>query len=154
SKPGETVQFSIERNHKLITFPVNIGYERTILLQKLGYLGIGPKITWPKQFMHKIQYTPVHAITHAWREMSDFVYFNLLLFGKMLTGKISLQSLGGPITIFSSAGDALNYGFLPFIGFLAFLSISIGIINLLPIPGLDGGHLAIYTLERLIGRKI
>src|SRR5207253_6716160 len=73
---------------------------------------------------------------------------------KMLTGKLSLQSLGGPITIFESAGNALNYGFLSFIGFLAFLSISIGIINLLPIPGLDGGHLLIQSIETLMGKPL
>lgn len=72
----------------------------------------------------------------------------------MFTGKLSLQSLGGPITIFESAGDAINTGFLAYLGFLAFLSISIGIINFLPIPGLDGGHLFILIIELIIQRPI
>jgi regulator of sigma E protease len=72
----------------------------------------------------------------------------------MLTGKISLQGLGGPITIFESAGTALNNGILPFISFLAFFSIAIGVINVLPIPGLDGGHLLIYFIEFIMRRPL
>jgi regulator of sigma E protease len=101
-----------------------------------------------------IQYSPLAALPVAIDETYDFARFNLLLFGKLFTGKLSLQSLGGPITIFDSAGDSLNYGFLPFIGFLAFLSISIGVINLFPIPGLDGGHLFLQLIEAITRRAI
>lgn len=152
--PGETVSFKIERHGKQSTFPVTLGVQHSLLWQKTGFLGVGPKLHWPKDFLYKIQYSPLNAIPRAAEEITDFTYFNLLLFEKMITGKISLQSLGGPITIFQSAGDALHYGFLSFIGFLAFLSISIGIINLLPIPGLDGGHLFIYMIEFVIRRPI
>jgi regulator of sigma E protease len=154
SHPDRTLAFSIERNKQVMTVPVTIGYQRDILFQKTGYLGIAPDFAWPKELLKKVQYGPVKAIAHAWREIYDFTYFNLMLFGKLVTGKLSMQSLGGPITIFESAGDALNYGFLSFIGFLAFLSISIGIINLLPIPGLDGGHLFLQTIEFIIRRPI
>lgn len=152
--PEGTLSFTIERQNKVMTFPVKLGYHRDLFLLKSGYLGISPRFEWPKQYLHKIKYGPITAIPYAWQEIVDLTYFNLLLFGKMITGKLSLQSLGGPITIFESAGDALNYGFLSFIGFLAFLSISIGIINLIPIPGLDGGHLFIYIVELIIRRPI
>ena len=72
----------------------------------------------------------------------------------MVTGKISIQSLGGPISIFESAGTALNNGFFSFLSFLAFLSISIGIINIIPIPGLDGGHLLFQVIEGVIRRPL
>lgn len=152
--PNETVTFTVERQGKIQKFPVKLGYQRYWFFLKTGYLGISPHFEWPKELLHKIQYPPLEAVSYAWEEISNFTYFNLLLFGKMVTGKLSLQSLGGPITIFESAGDALNYGFLSFIGFLAFLSISIGIINLLPIPGLDGGHLFIQVIEFIIRRPI
>lgn len=152
--PGETVTFTIKRKDKAFDIPVTLGYQRSGIFKKLGYLGISPNFRWPETMLHKVQYAPIPALGRAWQELTDFTYFNLLLFGKLATGKLSLQSLGGPITIFESAGDALNYGFLPFIGFLAFLSISIGIINLFPIPGLDGGHLFLQVIETLIGRRI
>lgn len=152
--PNETFTFTIERKGKSIKLPVTIGYQRNFLFQKDGYLGISPSVSWPKEFLTTIQYGPAQAMRYALIEVMDFTYFNFLLFGKLITGKISLQSLGGPITIFESAGEALNYGFLPFIGFLAFLSIAIGIINILPIPGLDGGHLLIQIIELIIRRPV
>ncbi len=152
--PSQTLTFTVERNGNTMTLPVAIGYQRSFIFFKSGYLGIGPNFKWPKEFLQEIKYAPFPAALRAWQEISDFTYFNLLLFWKLLTGKLSLQSLGGPITIFQSAGSALNSGFLSFIGFLAFLSISIGIINLLPIPGLDGGHLFIQTIEFIIRRPV
>lgn len=152
--PDETLKFTVDRNGTTLTLPVTIGAKRNLLLQKSGYLGIGPKFTWPRELLKDVKYGPLAAIPQAWEQIYDFTYFNFLLVGKLITGKLSMQSLGGPITIFDTAGNALNYGFLSFIGFLAFLSISIGVINLLPIPGLDGGHLFLQTIEFIIRRPV
>lgn len=152
--PEKSYTLSIERQGKLISIPITTGYKQNWLGHKTGYVGIAPLITLPKDLLNKVQYGPVQAFKHAWQQMVDLTYFNLLLLGKMLIGKISIQSLGGPLTIFESAGSALNYGFLSFLSFLAFLSISIGVINLLPIPGLDGGHLFIYVIEMIIRRPL
>ena len=154
SHPQQTVTMTIERNKKTETFPVTIGYKQNIFFQKTGYLGIAPQFNMPKELLITMQYAPLPAVSHAWQEVVDFTYFNFLLFGKIFTGKLSLQSLGGPITIFESAGAALNYGVVSFIGFLAFLSLSVGLINLLPIPGLDGGHLFLQTVEYIIRRPV
>lgn len=152
--PDESFTFTVERNGKKIQFPVQIGSQRNLFLQKSGYLGIGPNFKLPTELLRHIQYGPLEAIPHAWQQSYDFTYFNFLLVAKLVTGKLSLQSLGGPITIFDTAGDALNFGLVSFLGFLAFLSISIGVINLLPIPGLDGGHLFMQTIEFIIRRPI
>ncbi len=152
--PDQTLVFTVERAGKKMDLPVLIGSERNWKLQKTGILGIGPAVIMPEAYQVKIQYSPLAAIPKAIEETFEFAKFNLILFGKMLTGKLSLASLGGPITIFDSAGDSLNYGFLPFISFLAFLSISIGVINILPIPGLDGGHLFLQTIEAITRRAI
>lgn len=127
-------------------------------LFSLGIIPFEPTLkpgqAFPKDLIRKVQYGPLPALSHAWQETADFVKFNLLFFGKLLTGKISLQSLGGPVTIFETAGIALNTGLIPFLAFLAFFSASIGAINLLPIPGLDGGHLVFQCIEWLIRRPI
>jgi len=123
-------------------------------LTSLGMTPYQPTGKWPKEMLHKIQYGPLSAAAHAGEEIYDLTYFNFILFEKMFTGKLSLKSLGGPITIFESAGEAFNAGYLAFMGFLAFLSVSIGVINLLPIPGLDGGHLFIQAIEAIIRRPI
>lgn len=152
--PDQTLQFTIKRNGKTMELPVTIGSQHDWLFRKSGMLGIGPSFKMPDEMLQHIQYSPLQAIPKAAMETYEFSRFNLLLFGKMLTGKLSLGSLGGPITIFDSAGDSLNYGFIPFIGFLAFLSVSLGIINLFPIPGLDGGHLFLQIIEAVIRRRI
>lgn len=151
--PGEQLIFNVKRNNTLLKLPITIG-KRYEWFQPKGYLGIAPDMQWTKGLLNEMQYGPKLAMYHAAQQLYDLVYFNFLLIGKLIAGKISLQSLGGPITIFDSAGVALNLGLISFLGFLAFLSISIGIINFLPIPGLDGGHLLLQTIECIIRREI
>jgi len=152
--PSRLLTFAVEREKQVITVVVTTGYQRTLSLHKVGYLGIGPNVELPANLLRHIQYSPVAAVPRAWQEISDFVQFNFMSIAKLLEGKISLQSLGGPITIFTSAGTAINYGIVPFLSFLAFLNIAIGVINLLPIPGLDGGHIVFQVIEAVIGRPV
>jgi len=107
-----------------------------------------------KPLLQHIKYNVVTALPVAWREVSDFVWFNMVAFGKLIVGKISLQSMGGPISIFQGAGVAINNGVVPFLSFLAFINIAIGVINLIPIPGLDGGHILLQSIEAIRGRPI
>jgi len=152
--PEKTIPFKIQRDGKRITLPVTFSYQRDLFFKKHGVLGISPAFTWPENLLQKNQYTPLPALKHAWQNMVIFTKMNFIVIGKLFTGKISLQSLGGPITIFGSAGSALNHGMVPFLSFLAFLSISIGIINILPIPGLDGGQALFHLIEFILRRPI
>lgn len=152
--PSETLSFKIKRENKIFLTPIAIAYKIDMLFQKHGFLGISPQFIWPINQIRNIQYGPIQALSHAKQNTIDFIYLNFLLMGKMITGKVSLLSLGGPISIFQSAGAALNTGALPFFSFLAFLSIAIGVINILPIPGLDGGHLLFYCIEFITRRPL
>lgn len=120
----------------------------------LKSLGIIPFEKNTPLTIREIQYKPIQALFHAAENTIDFIHLNFLLIGKMLIGKISVLSLGGPLTIVETAGNALTGGVTVFFGFLAFLSIAIGAINLIPIPGLDGGHLLFYTLELILQRPL
>jgi len=115
---------------------------------------MSPTFEWPKNLLRTNQYSIFSAISPAFKDVMTFTKLNFIILGKIVTGKISLQSLGGPITIFDSAGTALNNGIISFLSFLAFLSISIGAINIIPIPGLDGGHLLFQTIEYIIRRPL
>lgn len=152
--PGETLSVTLIRDGKSITIPLHIGTEHFLFGKKYGFLGIAPQFEWPKNLLRTNQYGPIAAIVAAYDEFKKYTYINFVVIGKLFTGKLSLQSLGGPITIFESAGNALNHGVIAFLNFLAFLSISIGIINILPIPGLDGGHLLFQLIESIIRRPI
>lgn len=154
SSADKDIVFTVKRAKQTLRLSVKVGAERSVLLKKSGFLGIGPSVVMPPEMLREVRYTPLAAIPKALHEVSDFVYFNLVLFGKLVTGKLSLQTLGGPITIFESAGESLNSGIIPFLGFLAFLSASVGVINLFPIPGLDGGHLLFELIEVTIRRPL
>lgn len=152
--PSKTLPFKIKRGNKLLLIPVAIDVKRKYIFEESGFLGISPQFIWPDYLIRNIQYEPIEALSHAKQNTMDFIYLNFILLGKMITGKVSLLSIGGPISIFQGAGTAFHTGVLPFFSFLAFLSIAIGVINILPIPGLDGGHLLFYCIEFMTRRPV
>ena len=91
-----------------------------------------------------------HGVSRTW-EMS---WFSLRMMGKMLVGDLSWRNLSGPVSIADYAGQSARIGLLAYIGFLALISVSLGVLNLLPVPVLDGGHLVYYGLEAIKGRPL
>jgi regulator of sigma E protease len=79
---------------------------------------------------------------------------SLKMMGRMLTGDISFRNLSGPVTIADLAGETARAGWVAYVGFLALISVSLGVLNLLPIPVLDGGHLVYHALEAVRGRPL
>jgi regulator of sigma E protease len=94
----------------------------------------------------------VDALIKSFEKTWDTTVFSLRILGNMLLGNVSVESLSGPVTIANYAGQSANMGLKVFIGFLALVSISIGVLNLLPIPILDGGHLMYYMFEFFTGK--
>jgi regulator of sigma E protease len=87
---------------------------------------------------------------HTWQTST----MTIKMIGKMIVGEVSLKNVSGPITIADVAGQTARSGAQPFLEFIAFISITLGVMNLLPIPVLDGGHLLYYSLEVLTGRPV
>ncbi len=88
------------------------------------------------------------------RQTVDMSAFSLLAFWRMLNGTMSWRMLGGPVTIADAAGQSAQVGLMAYIGFLAMLSVSLGVLNLLPVPVLDGGHLMYYLVELVTGSPV
>ncbi|NCN23802.1 MAG: RIP metalloprotease RseP, partial [Gallionella sp.] len=88
------------------------------------------------------------------RKTWDTAAISLKMMGKMLVGEVSLKNLSGPITIADYAGQSAQVGLVSYLGFLALISISLGVLNLLPVPLLDGGHLLYYVAELLKGSPV
>jgi regulator of sigma E protease len=97
---------------------------------------------------------PLEAVAKGARRAWDGSIATLRMIGKMITGEISLKNVSGPLTIANVAGQAAHAGFGFYIEVLAFISLSLGVMNLLPIPVLDGGQLLYYSLEVLTGRPL
>ena len=102
----------------------------------------------------KIEYSPVVSLLLATEKTYEISIFSLKMLGKMLVGEASIKAVSGPISIASYSGKSAEKGFVSWVAFLALLSISLGVLNLLPIPLLDGGHLLYYMVEAVKGSPV
>lgn len=152
--PGKPVTLQIERGGSSQSMTVNLAV-REVGDQKLGYLGAGVAgAPWPPEMLREISFGPVEAVAEGLRNTWSVSVLTLNSIKKMLFGELSVKNLSGPITIAKVAGASAESGLSHFLKFLAYLSISLGVLNLLPIPVLDGGHLLFYLVEWVRGRPL
>jgi regulator of sigma E protease len=102
----------------------------------------------------EVTYGAVEGLTRAIERTADVAALSLDMLGKMLMGQASLKNLSGPISIADYAGRSVQMGWVYYLGFLALVSVSLGVLNLLPLPVLDGGHLMYYLFESVTGRPV
>lgn len=121
----------------------------------IGFVGAGVHaVTWPDDVLRTISYGPLAAIPVAISETWADTRLTLVAIKKMATGLLSPTNLSGPITIARVAEASVSSGFEDFVRFLAYLSVSLGVLNLLPVPVLDGGHILYYTIEGIRGKPV
>jgi regulator of sigma E protease len=149
SHPGTPLTFEVRRAGTLM--PAFVVTPAIVMegKEKIGRIGVAPRID-PAVFsklMVTVRYGVVEALTRAARKTWDTSIFSLQMLGRMIIGEVSLKNLSGPITIADYAGQSAQGGLASYLMFLALISISLGVLNLLPIPVLDGGHLMYYTIE-------
>jgi len=101
-----------------------------------------------------VRYGPLEAATRAVVKTWDTAIISLRMMGRMLTGELSWKNLSGPVTIADYAGQTARLGLSYYLSFLALISISLGVLNLLPVPILDGGHLMYYLVEFIKGGPV
>jgi len=149
------MQLSIDRRGQTIELTATPAKKVTEEGDAIGYLGVGVQsVSWPDDLKRELEYSVVSAWVPALTKTWQMTRLTVDSFGKMLTGLVSVKNLGGPISIAKMAGDNLESGLQAFLGFIAYFSISLGILNLLPIPVLDGGHLFFYAIELVIGKPV
>jgi regulator of sigma E protease len=152
---GETLDVRIERDGSEQAVSLTPGQNTLASGVDVGYIGAGVEpVEWPEELRREIRYGPVEAVGQAFNKTGEMVMLTLDAIRKMLVGLISPSNLSGPITIAQISGDSARAGIEAFVGFLAYLSISLGVLNLLPIPVLDGGHLLYYLVEIVRGRPV
>lgn len=118
-------------------------------------IGVNPYMSYgaPPMFTYQV-WNPIRLFYEGTARMVEFVYRNVVAITKMLTGQVSVATLGGPLMIGQIAGDSLSRGLVSFLTMMAILSVGLGIVNVLPIPVLDGGHLMMLTFEVIRGKPL
>ncbi len=153
--PGREVVFSLQRDSSDMQLKLTPASKTADDGSVYGYIGAGVEpVGWPKEMLREINYGPLEAVPVAFAKTYQMMALTLESIGKMIKGAISVKNLSGPITIAKVAGASAESGLESFLNFLAYLSISLGILNLLPIPMLDGGHLLYYVIEAVSGRPV
>ena len=115
---------------------------------------VGIKLGAYNNEINHVKLGPAQAIYHATHEVYYVSISSLKYIGAMIFGKADTSQLGGPIRIAKISGQVAEFGILAFISMMAYISISLGLVNLFPIPMLDGGHLMFYAFEKVLGRPL
>jgi len=153
--PEQTLQVTIERNGEEQSVSVTPEAKTQESGESIGFVGAGVEaISWPEEVLRDVSYGPFAAVPVALSETWADTRLTLVAIKKMVTGLLSPTNLSGPITIARVAEASVSSGFEDFVRFLAYLSVSLGILNLLPVPVLDGGHIVYYTIEALRGKPL
>lgn len=120
-----------------------------------GFLGVAPVVKpLPPELIRTVQENPVKALWVGVERTVEMSWLTVESIGKMITGALSPENLSGPLTIARVAGDSASSGWYAYLSFIAYLSVSLGVLNLLPIPVLDGGHLVFFAVEWLRGKPV
>ncbi|PMR66898.1 RIP metalloprotease RseP [Halomonas heilongjiangensis] len=155
ASPGEPLELEVLRGGERLRLSITPGRNELEEGVAIGYIGAGVEpVAWPEEYRREIRYGPVAAVGQAVARTGEMTVLTLDAIRKMLVGLISPTNLSGPITIARVAGDTARTGLESFVSFMAYLSISLAVLNLLPIPVLDGGHLLYYFVEVVRGRPV
>ena len=152
----EIIDFKVKRSYDELILKVkpNIVLGEDNLGNKLNKRIVGIKLGAYNNEINYVKLGPAQAIYHAAHEVYFVGISSLKYIGAMIFGKADTSQLGGPIRIAKISGQVAEFGVLAFISMMAYISISLGLVNLFPIPMLDGGHLMFYAFEKVLGRPL
>ena len=152
----EIIDFKVKRSYDELILKVkpNIVLGEDNLGNKLNKRIVGIKLGAYNNEINHVKLGPAQAIYHATHEVYFVGISSLKYIGAMIFGKADTSQLGGPIRIAKISGQVAEFGVLAFISMMAYISISLGLVNLFPIPMLDGGHLMFYAFEKVLGRPL
>jgi len=155
-KPNQAMNLLILRDGKQQNISVIPGSRKTQDGEQQGFIGAYQHVPEEirSQLITRVEYSPVEAVGKAVVKTWDMSSLTLRVLWKMISGEANLANISGPITIATYAGITASIGLVSFLSFLAVISVSLGVLNLLPIPMLDGGHLFYYLIELIKGSPV
>jgi regulator of sigma E protease len=152
ARPGQELSVEVMRGEEYLVLTLRPEHRTTDEGRIIGYIGAASKP--PASLFARESYALVPAFVKAVERTWDMSWLTLRMLAKMITGEASYRNLSGPISIAQYAGDSAENGLAAFLWFLGIVSVSLGVLNLLPVPLLDGGHLMYYLIEIVKGRPV
>lgn len=156
ARPGQNAAFEVRRAGQTRRVHVRLARQTSDDGKSIGHLGaaitVDPSAWQGMRTVHRLG--PLAAVPAAVHKTWELSALSVRLIGRMIAGQISWHNVGGPVQIATYAGQTAQIGAVAFISFLAFISINLALVNLLPIPVLDGGHLLYYAIEWIRGRPL
>ncbi|WP_427976801.1 sigma E protease regulator RseP [Agarivorans sp.] len=154
ARPEQVIQLGLLRQGQYLQLELR-PESREYQGQSTGYVGLAPEVKpYPEQYRIDLHYGFFEAIGKSLERTWHLSKLTVSMIGKLVTGVVSLDNLSGPISIAKGAGATADYGLVYFLGFVALVSINLGIINLFPLPVLDGGHLVFFAIEGITGKPV
>lgn len=152
---NKLVSITVRRDGEQLSFDVTPKSRENAAGKLEGVIGVAPTAQpWPDNMKVQLEYGFFESFPVAVDKTWQLVSVSIKMIGKLFTGDVSVKNLSGPISIAQGAGNSADVGLVYFLGFLALISVNLGIINLLPLPVLDGGHLLYYFIEVITGRPV
>jgi regulator of sigma E protease len=152
AKPGEVVEITVERDGEQFALPLMIGS----IDGSVGRIGVAPRPDGiiQEDFVDRNGVDFGQAIGKSFQRTMDLIGFTTRMIAGLVIGNVGLDNLAGPLVIADQAGKTAGMGLATFLSFLAILSVSLGVINLFPLPMLDGGHIVFHLYEFILGKKL
>ncbi|MDA0119503.1 sigma E protease regulator RseP [Vibrio sp. T11.5] len=153
--PNQAIDLQIERSGALINLTLTPDSRELANKRTIGFAGIVPEVAeWPENYRFELQFGVIESVSKAIDKTGQIIDLTISMLKKLIVGDVGLNNLSGPISIAKGAGTTADYGLVYFLGFLALISVNLGIINLVPLPMLDGGHLLFFAIEAVIRRPV
>ncbi len=153
--PGVNMEVEIERDGLVTQLVLNPATKELDDGRVIGFAGLAPEVEqWPQEYLINLKYGVIESVGKSIEKTGQVIALTFSMLKKLIVGDVGINNLSGPISIAKGAGATAEYGLVHFLGFLALISINLGIINLMPLPVLDGGHLLFYAIEAIIRRPI
>ncbi|MDE1239416.1 sigma E protease regulator RseP [Vibrio aestuarianus] len=155
SNPNRAIDLTVERDGQPVKVKLIPDTRELPQGKTIGFAGIAPKVAeWPESYRFELQYGVFESVGRAVEKTEQVIGLTISMLKKLVVGDVGLNNLSGPISIAKGAGTTADYGLVYFLGFLALISVNLGIINLVPLPMLDGGHLLFFAIEAIIRRPV
>ena len=155
NNPNTPIALEIERDGERLVLTITPDSRELSNDRVIGFAGIAPEVAeWPENYRFDLQFGVIESIGKAVEKTGQVIDLTISMLKKLIVGDVGLNNLSGPISIAKGAGTTADYGLVYFLGFLALISVNLGIINLVPLPMLDGGHLLFFAIEAVIRRPV